>query len=153
MVLARSACADCARPLTPPDLAPIASFLLLCGPVPWMRRLYPTLPDAITMPLLLAGLASTAWLDPAASTSHAAAAAWGDILVRAVAFRYPTLRQREGLGQGDAKLVAAGDAWVGLAGLPWVVLAGSAITLAGAPMAALSGTGDDPIRRRLLARA
>jgi leader peptidase (prepilin peptidase)/N-methyltransferase len=40
------------------------------------------------------------------------------------------LRGREGLGQGDAKLLAAGGAWLGWEALPWVVLLAAMLGLA-----------------------
>ena len=43
-----------------------------------------------------------------------------------LAFAYRRLRGRDGLGGGDAKLIAAAGAWCGLAALPFVVL-GSAV--------------------------
>ena len=39
--------------------------------------------------------------------------------------RASQLRDRPGLGLGDAKLLAAGGAWLTLADLPWVVLVAS----------------------------
>ena len=75
------------------------------------------LPDVLTLPLLLAGLAATAWLDPTEMTDHACAAALGYTSLRLLSAAYRWLRGREGLGGGDAKLFAASGAWVGLAGL------------------------------------
>lgn len=91
------------------------------------------LPDAITLPLIPAGLLVT-WLEqPGALYNHAAAAAAGYIGFRLIDALYHALRHRHGLGQGDAKLLAAAGAWLGLAALPYVVftaaLAGIAITL------------------------
>ena len=42
---------------------------------------------------------------------------------------YRRLRGRDGLGLGDAKLLAAAGAWLGLASLPWVVLAAALLGL------------------------
>jgi len=42
---------------------------------------------------------------------------------------YKRLRGRDGLGRGDAKLLAAGGAWCGWAGLPLIVLISSALAL------------------------
>lgn len=39
-----------------------------------------------------------------------------------VAFVYRHLRGREGLGMGDAKLLAGGGAWLGPFALPWIIL-------------------------------
>ena len=39
------------------------------------------------------------------------------------------MRGRDGLGGGDAKLLAAGGAWVGISGLPTVLFAGAGTAL------------------------
>ena len=88
--------------------------LLALGWIDWTHL---RLPDVITLPLLLAGLAATALLDPAMATDHALAAAFGYGALRMVAALYRRWRGRDGLGLGDAKLLAASGAWVGLAGL------------------------------------
>jgi leader peptidase (prepilin peptidase)/N-methyltransferase len=81
------------------------------------------LPDLLTLPLVLAGLAVTLWLDPAALLQSALGAALGYLSLRAIAWAYRALRGRDGLGEGDAKLLAASGAWLGIAALPQVVLA------------------------------
>ncbi|MDR3452360.1 MAG: A24 family peptidase, partial [Rhodoferax sp.] len=88
------------------------------------------LPDGLTLPLLLIGLGATAWLWPGELTDHALAAALGYGLFRGVAWLYRRLRGRDGLGGGDAKLLAASGAWVGLAALPWVILVAALAGLA-----------------------
>lgn len=88
------------------------------------------LPDVLTLPLLLGGLGATWWADPDAVFSHAAAAAVAHLLFQAVAWTFRALRGRDGLGEGDAKLLAAGGAWVGLEGLPAVVLGGALLGIA-----------------------
>jgi leader peptidase (prepilin peptidase)/N-methyltransferase len=92
--------------------------LLALALIDWDHLL---LPDALTLPLLLAGLGATWLLDPAALTGHAVAAAAGYLAFRAVELGYRRLRGRDGLGQGDAKLLAAAGAWLGLAPLPLLV--------------------------------
>lgn len=87
------------------------------------------LPDALTLPLILAGLGATALTEPDAVFDHAAAAALGFLAFAALAAAYRRLRGRDGLGPGDAKLLAAAGAWVGLSGLPSVVLAGAGLAL------------------------
>jgi leader peptidase (prepilin peptidase) / N-methyltransferase len=88
------------------------------------------LPDIVTLPLIPLGLA-VAWIAAAdALLPHALAAALGFAAFAAIAWLYRRLRRREGLGMGDAKLLAAAGAWVGPLGLPGVVLLGAATALA-----------------------
>ena len=104
----------------------------------WIDWTHLRLPDILTLPLLLAGLGATAWLDPASATDHALAAALGYAFLRLLAIGYRALRGREGLGGGDAKMLAAAGAWLGLAGLgPTLLVAG----LTGFAVALLRGGG------------
>ena len=80
------------------------------------------LPDVLTLPLIPAGLAATWLLNPAQLPAHLLGAALGFAVFAAIAWAYRRLRGREGLGRGDAKLLAAAGAWVGWAGLPGVVV-------------------------------
>jgi leader peptidase (prepilin peptidase)/N-methyltransferase len=80
------------------------------------------LPDIITLPLILAGLLVTWAYQPEALYGHAAAAALGYLSFRLLNEAYRALRHRHGMGEGDAKLLAAAGAWLGLAALPYVVL-------------------------------
>lgn len=97
----------------------------------WIDWDHLRLPDVLTLPLLVLGLVATWWLaDPDTAANHALAAAAGYLAFRGVALAYRMLRRREGLGQGDAKLLAASGAWVGLAGLPSVVLGAALIAVA-----------------------
>jgi len=84
------------------------------------------LPDVLTLPLLLAGLTLTLVRDPEALTDHCLATLVGYLSFQGLALAYRRLRGRDGLGGGDAKLIAAAGAWCGLAALPFVVL-GSAL--------------------------
>ena len=88
------------------------------------------LPDPLTLPLLLLGLADCAWLQPGRLGSHAAGAVAGYAGFRLVALLYRRLRGRDGLGAGDAKLLAAGGAWLGIGALPTLVLLAALATLA-----------------------
>lgn len=87
------------------------------------------LPDALTLPLLGLGLAATGCFDPAALGAHGLAAALGWLGFVLLARLYRSLRGREGLGLGDAKLLAGSAAWVGPAGVPGVVLVASLLGL------------------------
>jgi leader peptidase (prepilin peptidase) / N-methyltransferase len=97
------------------------------------------LPDVLTLPLIVAGLAEAAFLDPADLADRTAAAASGYLALWVIAAVYRRLRGREGLGLGDAKLLAAAGAWVGLGALPQVVLLAALVALAAALVMALAG--------------
>ena len=94
-------------------------WLLTLGWIDLRRWL---LPDVLTLPLVLAGLVAAAVFDPAGLMQRALGAALGYTSLAAVAALYRKLRGREGLGGGDAKLLAASGAWVGAAALPQVIL-------------------------------
>jgi len=91
---------------------------------------YLLLPDVLTLPLAALGLLVTLFEDGTQITDHLLAAGIGYatfVAVRAAYFRW---RRIEGLGLGDAKLMAALGAWLGTAGLPSVVLIAAAGGLA-----------------------
>ena len=85
------------------------------------------LPDAVTLPLSAAGLLLSLpggqWAD------HCAGAALGWGVLTALAAGYRRWRRRDGLGQGDAKLLAAAGAWLGWQALPGVVLTACAAAI------------------------
>lgn len=97
------------------------------------------LPDVLTLPLVPAGLAVTYALDPAALAGHALGAAAGFAVFYAIGAAYRRLRGREGLGLGDAKLLAAAGAWISWTGLPSVVFIAGVLALAGVLAASLAG--------------
>lgn len=83
------------------------------------------LPDRGTMPLLAAGLLWSAWSERGWPVSACAAATCGYALFAISGAIFHRVRGREGLGLGDAKLLAAGGAWLGMIYLPWIVLISS----------------------------
>lgn len=97
------------------------------------------LPDVLTLPLLMAGLVLTLGVQPEALTDHCLAAAFGFLSFQGLAFAYRRLRGWDGLGGGDAKLIAAAGAWCGLALLPFVVLGSAVLGLLAALGLALTG--------------
>jgi len=101
--------------------------LLALAWIDWRRM---RLPDFLTLPLLGLGLAATLLETPGALLSSVVGALAGYAALRLIDWGYRGLRGREGLGQGDAKLLAAGGAWLGWEALPWVVLLAALLGLA-----------------------
>ena len=93
-------------------------WLLALGWIDLRRWL---LPDALTLPLIVAGLALAAVFAREELVDRALGAVLGYLGLRAIALIYCALRRREGLGQGDGKLLAASGAWVGASALPQVI--------------------------------
>jgi leader peptidase (prepilin peptidase) / N-methyltransferase len=105
----------------------------------WIDALCLRLPDVLTLPLLLGGLGVAAMDGADQASWHAVAAACGYLGLRGIALAYRTLRGREGLGAGDAKLLAAAGAWLGLAALPWLLLLAAISALVWVLAAAVAG--------------
>jgi leader peptidase (prepilin peptidase)/N-methyltransferase len=105
----------------------------------WIDLRTMILPDVLTLPLLLAGLVVTAAISPDALADHALAAALGYLVLFGTARAYRRLRGRDGLGLGDAKLLAALGAWLGLNSLPIVLVLASCTGLGAAGAAMLLG--------------
>jgi len=116
-------------------------WLLALGWIDWRHAV---LPDALTLPLIGLGLAAAWGLAPEELADRLAGAAAGYLGLWLVAWLYRRARGRDGLGLGDAKLLAAAGAWVGASGLPSV--------LAGAAVAALAAAGGMRLAGRRLDR-
>lgn len=99
------------------------------------------LPDALVLPLIPAGIGIHMLLDGAYWPDHLIGAATGFLAFAGVALLYRQLRGRDGLGFGDAKLLAAAGAWVSWVGLPSVVFLAALCGLAGVAVRRLSGYG------------
>jgi leader peptidase (prepilin peptidase) / N-methyltransferase len=97
------------------------------------------LPDVLTLPLVVAGLLIVLWLEPASLFASALGAALGYLGLRLVAVLYRMLRGRDGIGEGDAKLLAASGAWLGAALLPQVILLAASTALIAALCLRLAG--------------
>lgn len=95
------------------------------------------LPDALTLPLLLAGIGLGAVGLTGSPASQALGAALGFGVFRGVGAAYRRFRGLDGLGLGDAKLLGAAGAWVGPSGLPSVLAIACAGALGGAALCAL----------------
>jgi len=83
------------------------------------------LPDRLTLPLIPLGWVMAVWEAPEWPDRLIGSAA-GFAAFTGIAVLYRRLRGRDGLGLGDAKLLAAAGAWVGWQALPSVVLLSSA---------------------------
>lgn len=101
-------------------------LLLTLACIDWRSGL---LPDALNGILLLAGLVAIATIDSTAVAGHVIGAAAGFIALAGLALVYRKVRNREGVGLGDAKLLAGIGAWVSWQGLPTVILCGSSLAL------------------------
>lgn len=124
-----------------PDLPLWASCLLGWGLltlalIDWRDGM---LPDALTLPLLVIGLAITAWQQPGAWESHIIGGAAGYLVLEAIRLAYRRLRGRDGMGGGDPKLLAALGAWTGWVGLPSIVFLAALATLAVVAILPLTG--------------
>jgi leader peptidase (prepilin peptidase)/N-methyltransferase len=78
-------------------------------------------------------------LDPLLLANHAIGAAAGFAAFWALGYAYRRLRGREGLGLGDAKLLAGSGAWVSWWGLPSVVLVAALAGLTAAVVRSVAG--------------
>lgn len=96
------------------------------------------LPDAITLPLLGAGLAlGVSFAPPVTDRLIGAAAGFGGLAL--VGLLYRSVRGRDGLGGGDPKLFGAIGAWVGWAALPFVLLLAAFVGLVSVAVAMMRG--------------
>lgn len=119
--------------LRQPSLVALAVSLLLVLQLAMLAGIdlvLQRLPNELNLALLVSGLVATAALAPADLPWHAVGAISGYASFRLVALAYRTVRGRDGLGGGDAKLLAASGAWVGLAALPSVLLIACGTALA-----------------------
>lgn len=97
------------------------------------------LPDAITLPLLVLGMGVSHRIDPGSMLDRMIAIAGGFFAFWLLGTLYRAARGRDGLGFGDAKLVAALGAWLSWVGLPTAVLYAAAMGLAAVLAASLRG--------------
>jgi leader peptidase (prepilin peptidase)/N-methyltransferase len=85
-------------------------------------------------------------IDPNTLADHLIGAALGFVVFATIAFAYVRLRGFEGLGMGDAKLMAALGAWLGWQGLPTALLFAAFTALAYVLARSLAGRRvTDPI--------
>lgn len=87
------------------------------------------LPNALTFPLIAFGLLFSTRSGLASLGWAAASAIVGFVLLAGIGVVYRYVRERAGLGLGDAKLFAASGAWLGAQALPSVLLAATGVAL------------------------
>ena len=105
----------------------------------WIDGRHFRLPDTLTLPLLLLGLGSAWLLEPWLLTDRAIGAMAGYAALRLIGWGYFAWRGQDGLGQGDAKLLAAGGAWVGWEDLSWLVMLAALAGIAWTALRTLRG--------------
>jgi len=81
--------------------------------------------DVLTLPLTALGLAFSAWTGD--WVLSLAGALLGYAMIAGLAYYWRVRRGYEGIGLGDAKLLAAGGAWVGVLALPILLLIASSV--------------------------
>ncbi|MCK1545714.1 prepilin peptidase [Bradyrhizobium sp. 179] len=109
----------------------------------WIDAEHFRLPDALTLPLLVSGLATQALLAPEQLPASLVGTLLGYASFRTIAAGYRALREREGLGAGDAKLMAAAGAWLGWSALPDVVLVAALLGILAIVLGRLNGRAID----------
>ncbi|HEX7741293.1 MAG TPA: prepilin peptidase, partial [Sphingobium sp.] len=107
----------------------LLGWLLLTLAVLDWRHLW--LPDALTLPLAFLGLTLGLWVTGPLLMDRVIGAAAGYLALLAVAVSYRTVRGRDGLGLGDAKLMGALGAWFGWQALPFILLMAASLGLIG----------------------
>jgi len=95
--------------------------------------------DVLTLPLVLAGLVLSVFGLGPGLLDASLGAALGYGVFWAVSEFYLRVRGIDGLGLGDAKLLAAAGAWCGALQLPFVVLIGSLSALLAIAVSVLRG--------------
>lgn len=110
------------------QLATTGLIACLAG-LAWIDTRSMRLPDILTLPLIVAGvLLNVLVLGTPWASLVGAALGYGSFV--AIEIGYRQLRGRDGLGRGDAKLMAAAGAWCGGWLLPLIILIGSVTALA-----------------------
>ena len=106
------------------------------------------LPDFGNYLLIAGGMAVTYALAADAAIDHAIGAVSGFLILFVVSRLYRRIRGRDGLGLGDAKLLAAGGAWLGWQALPGILMIAGA---AGLIVAIIAQNGQSFDRHRVVA--
>ncbi|GGD33550.1 MULTISPECIES: prepilin peptidase [Franconibacter] len=104
----------------------LVSFLIILSVLDWQ---YLLLPDCFTLPLLWLGLLFNTFSDSVALHDAILGAAAGYGFLWALYWFFRLAMNKEALGYGDFKLLAALGAWLGWQSLPYICLIASCIGL------------------------
>lgn len=110
-------------------IAASAALTLLSLGLAWNDLRRYLLPNRLTASLVVLGLVFAGLTDLTGIGDHLIGVLAGFGSFEIIRRSYRHLRGRDGLGAGDAKLMAGAGAWVGWQGLPTVVLIGTLIAL------------------------
>jgi leader peptidase (prepilin peptidase)/N-methyltransferase len=106
----------------------LAGALIVAGMIDLRTQL---LPDVVTLPGIAAGLAASWWTGVPGLGGAALGAAVGAAIPLALHYGWKAVRGFEGMGLGDAKLLALVGAWLGWPAVVWALFAGSVQGIAG----------------------
>ena len=113
---------------TPATVAAIAYALILLT-LAWIDAETGFLPDLLTIPLLWLGLLVNVGGTFSMLTDAVVGAAAGYLVLWLICGVFLLTTGRQGMGNGDFKLLAALGAWLGWTSLPWVLLISSLLAL------------------------
>ncbi len=95
---------------------------------------YFIIPDSLTFPLMIIGFVKS--FDPNLNTSifpnyinSLIGGIFGYLIIWLIIYFYKKIRRKEGMGLGDAKLLAAMGFWFGWAGIPFIIFISSSVAL------------------------
>lgn len=104
-------------------------ILLVLALIDWKAL---RLPDYLTLLLLGTGLGTALVFDRSNFLGHIVGCVAGFLVFAGLALAYRHLRKRDGLGLGDAKMLAGLGAWVSWEGLPTVILFAALVAIGAA---------------------
>ena len=95
---------------------------------------YFIIPDSLTFPLMIIGFVKS--FDPNLNTSifpnylnSLIGGIFGYLIIWLIIYFYKRIRRKEGMGLGDAKLLAAIGFWFGWVSVPFIIFISSAVAL------------------------
>lgn len=105
-----------------------AALLIALATLAWIDHKSYRLPNKLTFPLIFGGLLYH-FILALDFYPYLLGAVLGYAVFWIVETSYRVVRKKDGLGRGDAKLLAAGGAWCGALALPFIILLASSSAL------------------------